>query len=1015
MPISALPESTARAIGSILVLNDACAVVKELLDNALDAQATTVSVEISTNTLDIIQVKDNGCGIRPDDRKQIGKRSHTSKIETLEDLHCIGGTSLGFRGEALWSICELSRTVSVTTRTHGEVVGETFEYVGSGNLASPTKTSHPIGTSVKVHDFLHKIPVRRQTALKSPVKTLNNIKKLLQHYAIARPGVRLSVRVLKGKDQKLNWTYAPKQDATISDAAVQVVGQDVCAQCVSKNVTSEDSLTGAVKRQNDTDPPEEDVNDGDKTSIDVVLPRDDCDLSKIANGGQYISIDHRPLSSGRGLPKEILRLFKSYLQSVQRRTRNQPLPSNPFLCLRLYCPRGSYDVNVEPAKDDILLGDSTIVLELVENLFKQTYGALERDESSKPGPKKKTMPRDEDFSLFLSRKPIGERECDKRDQSKQPQEGELANSASHQKSLINGKAFEISKDQKPPVYKGPDSSLLRRPLHDSTQPTWSAPNMYGMSDGDTGEDIEASTPPNTTTKDRNDSTETLDEAELRSALVTNPWSLARLHGTIKPRQSPDAGMPVSHANDDALFIERDDNFPRARGRSPDLPTPSISPNPRQNPGPPKRAWNRNKNIEEESPTHAEFERAHDRSHIPRQHFRQTTLGDRRSPASLASNERSQQLNVGEGRFSPPKVVGDRRKPRNLEVNPDVESDTNLYQHAQAQHSAKSDHQNHSRRTSPIRGANRPFISPLKTSSSPSVSLPSMRNLHPFNTSPTSSVSPHHLDLQQASSPPMDSQATLVALSPAPSQTPQPTLASLMDYEHRKKALIASQREQNRRESLSKIDLRSNTNEGTSADHIDLNAAAIAKRFTSSPHQNRYQAAKAALHASEEPSSKPLNLLDSDPRQYLIRNKDTSNSSVNVNVNVGNTSKLKTKRLKSALLPLESTPLDARLHCVDALFPGEVSSLEAIRAQTERLKGIDSYLLTGKLGPVSEYWGDVQGDKAVLGKWEKRIRGLVERKVRGMREVDLAAVDDDGTGREFEMDLAAGIGKAVSEM
>lgn len=135
MTISALPEPTARAIGSILVLNDACAVVKELLENALDAKATTIAVEISANTLDIIQVKDNGCGISPDDRKHIGKRSHTSKIETLEDLHCVGGNSLGFRGEALWSIGELSRTVLVTTRTHGEVVGETFDYAGSGNLA----------------------------------------------------------------------------------------------------------------------------------------------------------------------------------------------------------------------------------------------------------------------------------------------------------------------------------------------------------------------------------------------------------------------------------------------------------------------------------------------------------------------------------------------------------------------------------------------------------------------------------------------------------------------------------------------------------------------------------------------------------------------------------------------------------------------------------------------------------------------------------------------------------------
>lgn len=135
MPVIPLPESTVRAIGSISVLNDACAVVKELLDNALDAQATTVTVEISANALDVIQVKDNGFGIGPDDRKLICKRSHTSKIETLEDLHCVGGTSLGFRGEALWSIVESSKAVFITTRTEGEIVGECLEYSRPEKLA----------------------------------------------------------------------------------------------------------------------------------------------------------------------------------------------------------------------------------------------------------------------------------------------------------------------------------------------------------------------------------------------------------------------------------------------------------------------------------------------------------------------------------------------------------------------------------------------------------------------------------------------------------------------------------------------------------------------------------------------------------------------------------------------------------------------------------------------------------------------------------------------------------------
>jgi DNA mismatch repair ATPase MutL len=101
MPIAALPQETTRLICSTLALTDTTSVIKELIDNALDARADSISVEISANTLDIIQVKDNGTGIDIQDRLLLCKRGHTSKIRTIEDLASLGGSSLGFRGEAL--------------------------------------------------------------------------------------------------------------------------------------------------------------------------------------------------------------------------------------------------------------------------------------------------------------------------------------------------------------------------------------------------------------------------------------------------------------------------------------------------------------------------------------------------------------------------------------------------------------------------------------------------------------------------------------------------------------------------------------------------------------------------------------------------------------------------------------------------------------------------------------------------------------------------------------------------
>ena len=134
MPIQPLSECDIHALGSSLVLIDARSVIKELIDNALDAHANTISIEISVNTVDVIQVKDNGSGIGGDDRNLLCKRACTSKIRTIQDLESLGGSSLGFRGEALASIAALSSFVVITTRIDGEQVGSASKFGPEGHL-----------------------------------------------------------------------------------------------------------------------------------------------------------------------------------------------------------------------------------------------------------------------------------------------------------------------------------------------------------------------------------------------------------------------------------------------------------------------------------------------------------------------------------------------------------------------------------------------------------------------------------------------------------------------------------------------------------------------------------------------------------------------------------------------------------------------------------------------------------------------------------------------------------------
>lgn len=134
MPITALPPDTIRSIGSIQALTDPCSLVKELIDNSLDAQASTVSIELSINTLDVVQVKDNGHGIFPADRSMICRPYCTSKIKCFDDIENIGGKSLGFRGEALASAAEMSGGIAVSTRIEGETTAVSLTFTRQGEI-----------------------------------------------------------------------------------------------------------------------------------------------------------------------------------------------------------------------------------------------------------------------------------------------------------------------------------------------------------------------------------------------------------------------------------------------------------------------------------------------------------------------------------------------------------------------------------------------------------------------------------------------------------------------------------------------------------------------------------------------------------------------------------------------------------------------------------------------------------------------------------------------------------------
>lgn len=344
MSIQALPQSTVRALGATQALTDPTSLVKELLDNALDANANSVAISISSNTLDVIQVRDNGHGIAPQDRPLVARRYCTSKICDDGDLKDIGGSSLGFRGEALASAAELSGSLLISTRIEGENVATSLRISQQGEVVGQERASLPVGTTVRITDFIKANPVRRQVALKSVDACLKKIKRLLQKYAFARTNVRLSLTVIKAKNKKDDWVYAPKLNRSVEDAAFKIVGS-ACASACMWSIIEEEYLR-----------------------LQAFLPRSDADVSKVSNIGSFLSVDARPVSSARGLLKQITKVFRESLKAADSKF---DVVKDPFIFLEI--SGGSYDANLEPAKDDVLFENADMVLQAVKKLFAAVY------------------------------------------------------------------------------------------------------------------------------------------------------------------------------------------------------------------------------------------------------------------------------------------------------------------------------------------------------------------------------------------------------------------------------------------------------------------------------------------------------------------------------------------------------------------------------------------------------------------------------------------------------------------
>lgn len=364
MAISALSGATVRLLGSHTVINTPVDLVKELLDNAIDAKATSVDILASPNFVDNIEVRDNGHGIRLDDYDSLGRAGHTSKITSFEDLRTLGGTTLGFRGQALASANNLG-TVTVTTRTAEDPSAvELRLFPGVGGVEGQRQTSAPIGTTVSVANLYSRLPVREQVAVNNALKSLAKTKQLLHSYALARPQLRLSFR-LTGRSNKQPFSYSPRAGACVKEAAIQIFGTELASQCLIRTICSDaDDEDGGV------------IEDNEKFSIEAVLPKPDADQSRISKG-PFFSVDSRPVSAQQGTMKKLLVTFKEHFSRYLDLTYGEKPLRNSFVCVNIRSSPGSYDSNIEPSKDIVLFTDDSKLTRSFERLCSEVYSIQE--------------------------------------------------------------------------------------------------------------------------------------------------------------------------------------------------------------------------------------------------------------------------------------------------------------------------------------------------------------------------------------------------------------------------------------------------------------------------------------------------------------------------------------------------------------------------------------------------------------------------------------------------------------
>jgi DNA mismatch repair protein PMS2 len=359
--IKAIEGRSVHQIQSGQVIVDLNSVVKELVENSLDAGATSIEVRFKNQGLDSIEVSDNGKGISPEDFETIALKHYTSKLSSYEDLTSL--ETFGFRGEALSSLCALSKFHITTARAEDGAIGKRLDFEISGKLKGTSVVAAQRGTTVIVENLFHSLPVRRKELEKNIKREYGKVTTLLNSYACISVGVRYAVSNQMPRGKKVV-VFSTKSNTTTKENVVNVFGAKTLLALVKLDLKLSMEPSKGPSTQSARNWSTQGLDRSREVLVQGHISKPVFGEGRQAPDRQMFFVNSRPC----GLP-QVSKAFNEVYKSFN-------VSQSPFIFANLIMDTNAYDVNVSPDKRSIMLHDQTTLLDSLKSalaaMFEQT-------------------------------------------------------------------------------------------------------------------------------------------------------------------------------------------------------------------------------------------------------------------------------------------------------------------------------------------------------------------------------------------------------------------------------------------------------------------------------------------------------------------------------------------------------------------------------------------------------------------------------------------------------------------